>query len=105
VGEGAEIVDLQTQDFERYATYPVWARVTSGERTDKVYGFHYDEVELLPKVHLPKATMTKLDEQLEEILSGITTIDEIAEVERAISEVKGKILAEPGQGFWAARKR
>jgi len=100
VGEGAEIVDLQTQDFERYATYPVWARVTSGERTDKVYGFHYDEVELLPKVHLPKATMTKLDEQLEEILSGITTIDEIAEVERAISEVKGKILAEPGQGFW-----
>jgi len=44
--------------------------------------------------------MTKLDEQLEEILSGITTIDEIAEVERAISEVKGKILAEPGQGFW-----
>jgi len=31
VGEGAEIVDLQTQDFERYATYPVWARVSSAE--------------------------------------------------------------------------
>ena len=103
VGEGAEIVDLQTQDLERYATYPVWARVTSGERTGKVYGFHYDEVELLPKVHLPKATMTKLDKQLEEILSGITTIDEIAEVERAISEVKGKVLAEPGQGFWEGK--
>jgi len=100
VGEQAEIVNLQTQEFEEYTVYPVWARITTGERKGKVYGFHYDEVELLPKVHLPKATMTKLDEQLEEILSGITTIDEIAEVERAISEVKGKILAEPGQGFW-----
>jgi len=103
VGEGAEIVDLQTQDLERYATYPVWARVTSGEHTGKVYGFHYDEVELLPRIHPPKATMTKLDKQLEEILGGITTIDEIAEVESAISEAKGKILAEPGQGFWEGK--
>lgn len=100
VGEGAEVVEMQTQDIERYATYPIWAKVTSGERTGKVYGFYHDEVELLPKVHPPKATTTKLDEQLEEILSGITSIDEITEVERAISEVKGKIMAEPGQGFW-----
>ena len=40
VGELAEIVNLQTQEiveqFKGYTTYPVWARITTGEHKGKV---------------------------------------------------------------------
>jgi hypothetical protein len=104
VGELADIVDLQTQDIEKYTTYPVWARVTSGIHRNRVYGFRYDEVELVPGGRPKEAAASDLDEQLEEILRGVTEIDEIAEIEKAISEVKGEILSEPGQGFWEDKK-
>ena len=71
VGEQAEIVNLQTQEFEEYTVYPVWARITTGERKGKVYGFHYAEVKVLPKVHPAGTTRAKVAEQLAEILGGI----------------------------------
>ena len=42
-------------------------------------------------------------EQVEELLRGITTVEEIAEVERAINEAKGKVLVEPALGFWEGK--
>ncbi|MCK4697951.1 MAG: hypothetical protein KAT53_06585, partial [Dehalococcoidia bacterium] len=71
VGEQAEIVNLQTQEFEEYTVYPVWAKITTGERKGNVYGFHYDEVEMLPKALPEETTRVKVAEQLAEILGGI----------------------------------
>ncbi len=103
VGEHGEIVEMQIQEFEKYTVYPVWVKVLSGERKSKIYGFQYDEVEVLPKAFTGKMMKTKMIEQLGEILRGITTFEDIAEIERAISEVKGSILAEPTLGFWEGK--
>ena len=103
VGESAAIVDMQIQEFEKYMAYPVWVKMTSGERRGKVYGFQYDEVEVMPKAYAEKTTKTKVDEQLEEMLRGVTTMEEIAEIERAIDEIKGKVLAEAIPGFWEGK--
>ena len=42
-------------------------------------------------------------EQVEEILTGVSTVEEIAEIEKAIQEAKGKIMIEPGLGFWEGK--
>jgi len=102
-GESGEIVEMQIQDFERYTAYPVWVKMTSGERKGKIYGFQYDEIAVMPKAYRKKTTKTKIDEQLEEILSSVTTMEEIAEIERAIDEVKGKVLVAPADGFWEGK--
>jgi len=47
-----------------------------------------------------KATIA---EQMEEILRGVSTVEEIAEMEKAIEEAKGKIAIEPASGFWAGK--
>jgi len=47
-----------------------------------------------------KATVA---EQMEEILRGVSTVEEIAEMEKAIEEAKGKITIEPASGFWAGK--
>ena len=47
-----------------------------------------------------KATVA---EQMEEILRGVFTVEEIAEMEKAIKEAKGKITIEPALGFWAGK--
>jgi len=62
VGENAEIVDLQMQEYEKYRQYPIWAKITSGEHKGKTYGFRYDEVEILP---------TGVVEQVEEFLNRL----------------------------------
>jgi hypothetical protein len=108
VGECAEVVDLQMQPQERYRTYPVWLKLTSGERKGKVYGFAHDEVELLsrtPEIETTghQAAKSLLAEQVEEIIRQATTSDDIAEIERAINEAKGKILPEPVLGFWEGK--
>ena len=114
VGESAQIVDLQMQEFEKYRAYPVWVKMTSGERKGKTYGFQYDEVEMLPKVYgaqtagskiigRTKTVKTKVVEQVEEMLRGVNTIEDIAEIERVINEVKGKVLVEPSLGFWEGK--
>ncbi len=114
IGESAEIVDMQIQEFDKYAVYPLWVKMTSGERKGKIYGFQYDEVEVLPKVYEAleisaeraggaEIMKTKVAEQVEELLRGVTTVEELAEVERVINEVKGKVLAEPGLGFWEGK--
>ena len=112
VGENAEIVDMQIQEFEKYTVYPLWVKMTSGDRKGKIYGFRYDEVEILPRAYEAQiaskrgrveTVKTKVVEQVEELLRGITTVEEIAEVERAINEVKGRILAEPTLGFWEGK--
>ena len=100
VGEHAEIVEMQIQEFEKYTVYPVWAKILSGEQKGKIYGFRYDEVEVLPKAYTEKTMKTKMVEQLEEILRGVTTFEDITEIERAIGEVKSNIMAEPALGFW-----
>jgi ribosomal protein S17 len=101
-GEHAEVVDLQTQELERYRTYPVWLKVISGERKGKVYGFQTDEVELLAKheVVARKITQTDLAAEVERIIRDATTFEEVAEIERVINEAKGKVRLEPAQGFW-----
>jgi len=112
VGENADIVDMQIQEFEKYTVYPLWVKMTSGERKGKIYGFGYDEVEILPKVYEAQiaskrggveTVKTKVAEQVEELLRGVTTVEEIAEVERAINEAKGKVLVEPALGFWEGK--
>jgi|GEM_PF-1137239 len=100
VGESAEIVDMQVQEYDEYGVYPLWAKITSGEKKGKVYGFKYDEVELLPKALPAAPAKTRLAEQLEEILKSTTTLGDIAEIERAIDEVKGNIMSEAATGFW-----
>ena len=100
VGESAEIVDMQVQECDEYGLYPLWAKITSGEKKGKVYGFKYDEVEILPKTLSAAPAETRLAEQLEEILKSTTTLGDIAEIERAIDEVKGDILSEAATGFW-----
>jgi len=109
VGENAEIVEMQFQEFEKYTAYPLWVEIATGEHRGKFYGFKYEEVEVLPKVYEAQYTenerreaevKTKVIEQVEEIVKGITTVEEIAEIERVIGEVKGKILPEPALGFW-----
>jgi len=112
VGANADIVDMQIQEFEKYTVYPLWVKVTSGERKGKIYGFGYDEVEILPKAYEAQiaskrggveTVKTKVVEQVEELLRGVTTVEEIAEVERAINEAKGKVLVEPALGFWEGK--
>jgi len=112
VGENADIVDMQIQEFEKYTVYPLWVKMTSGERKGRIYGFQYDEVEALPKAYEAQVVSkrggtetvkTKVAEQLEELLKGVTTVEEVAEVEKAINEAKGKVLAEPALGFWEGK--
>jgi len=112
VGENAEIADMQFQEFEKYTVYPLWVEITSGEHKGKFYGFKYDEVEILPKAYEAKDTSIKREEetmkkkvleQVEEIVKDVTTVEEITEIERVISEVKGKILPEPTLGFWEGK--
>jgi hypothetical protein len=106
-GERAEIVDLQMQELERYRTYPVWLKVTSGERRGKVYGFQPDEIEWLVKHKVQtachKIVKTNLAAEIERIIRDADTFEEIAEIERAINEAKGRILLEPAQGFWEGK--
>lgn len=74
VGEQAEIVDMQIEEFDRYSTYPVWARITTGESKGKVYGFKYEELEVLDviTVNLDEATlMIKIMQELEEFLDSV----------------------------------
>jgi len=112
VGQSAGIVEMQLQEFEKYTVYPLWVEITSGEHKGKFYGFKYDEVETLPKAYELQDTgnkkrgetmKKKVIEQVEEIVKGVTTVEEIAEIERAIGEVKGKILPEPTLGFWEGK--
>ena len=46
---------------------------------------------------------TKITEQVEEILTSVATAEEIAEIETAIEEAKGRLLVEPGLGFWSGK--
>ncbi|MDY6917639.1 MAG: hypothetical protein SVP26_06790 [Chloroflexota bacterium] len=112
VGETAEIVDLQMQPFEVYREYPVWARVVTGERAGKVYGFQENEVDILPLVSEAqiatreaevKAGTSKVLQQLEQVLASVTTAEELDDAERLIADAKGKVLAEPGMGFWEGK--
>ena len=112
VGESAEVVELQIQEYEKYRVYPVWARMTSGERRGKIYGFQESEVETLSKgveaqdvskERRGRVVKTKVIAQVEGILRAVTTAEEVDEIEKLISEVKGKILLEPGEGFWEGK--
>ena len=44
-------------------------------------------------------------EQVTEILTGVTTVEEIAEIEKAIQETKGRLPVERGNGFWEGKTR
>lgn len=110
--ENAEVVDVQMQLYEKYRTYPVWAKMITGEREGKIYGFREDEIELPHVVHEAPHVSTKLEgratnrrmlEEVAKILKGITTAEEIAQIEAIIGEVKGKILLEPTSGFWEGK--
>ncbi len=106
-GERAEVVDLQTQELERYRTYPVWLKVSSGERKGKVYGFQPDEIEWLVKHEVQtaghKIVKTSLAAEIERIIRDANTFEEVAEIERAIAEAKGRIMLEPALGFWEGK--
>jgi hypothetical protein len=103
VGESAKIVGLQTQEFEKYTAYPVWVRITTGARKGNFYGFRYAEVTLTPRRYKEVTMETEIVKRLEEVMKGITTIEDVAEIERAISEVKGSILTEPSLSFWEGK--
>ena len=46
---------------------------------------------------------TEVLKQLEEILRGVTALEDIAQIQKVIDEVKGKVLTEPGLGFWEGK--
>ncbi len=50
-----------------------------------------------------KTQRPRIVEDVERILKGITTAEELVEIEKAITEVKGKILVTPAEGFWAGK--
>lgn len=109
VGQNGEIVDMEIQHFAKYTVYPIWVKMTSGERAGEVYGFREGEVELLPKVSEARAKSSEEEvkavkpkelEKVKESLAKVATVEEIAEVERVIEEAKGKIMVEPSMGFW-----
>jgi len=112
VGAKAEVVELQIQEYEKYRAYPIWARITSGQREGKIYGFRESEVEVVPSGDVAKLASeerqerlmkTRVIEQVEGILKGVTTVEELEEIERIIGEAKGKILMEPAKGFWEGK--
>lgn len=45
----------------------------------------------------------KVVEQLQEMLKGVTTVEDFDEMKRLIDEAKGKFLREPTLGFWEAK--
>ena len=45
VGAVGEIVQLQSQEFEKYSVRPVWVRITSGDGQGTTCGFWEHEVE------------------------------------------------------------
>jgi hypothetical protein len=114
VGKTAQIVDLQIQQYEKYRTYSIWAKMTQGERSGKIYGFREGEIEVLAPVMAEKvpaqgvqfgekAVRTKVIERFEEMFRGALTSEEITEIERRINEAKGKIPSTPGKGFWEGK--
>ena len=42
-------------------------------------------------------------EQVKELLKGLATVEEVAEVDTIIAEAKGKVLAEPTLGYWEGK--
>ena len=112
VGAKAEVIELQMQEHDKYRLYPIWARVITGGRAGKIYGFQESEVEPIHEAKEARETAgtkrmeavgTTVAQQLEEILKGVATVEELAEIEKVIAEVKGKIMAEPGLGFWEGK--
>lgn len=47
---------------------------------------------------------SKVVEQVEEILKGVTAVEDITEIERIIAEAKGKILHEPSTSLWEGKR-
>jgi len=47
---------------------------------------------------------SKVVAQIEEMLKGVTDADEIAEIEKVITEVKVKVPVEPVSGFWVGKR-
>lgn len=116
VGENAEIVEMQIQQYEKYRIYPMWAKMTSGECKDKIFGFLEHEVASLPAWNWAqevrgritrrreKGVMkTKVLEQLEELLEGVIAEEEFAEIDRVIEKAKGKIQVGTTLGFWEGK--
>ena len=114
IGQDAEIIDLQIQEFEKYRVYPVWVKILSGKRRGKIYGFKYNEFEMLPEAYKSetvtdktagktRSAKAKLVDHLDEILKNCPSLEDIAEIERVINEAKGKILLEPVMGFWEGK--
>lgn len=88
VGKNAEIVYLQLQEFEKYTVYPVWVKMISDERKGRIYGFQYDDVELLSETVPDKAKREASAPRMEEILWYITNIKDIAEIESLSESLK-----------------
>jgi hypothetical protein len=103
VGKRAEIVNMQMQDFDKYATFPIWARITSGDKRGKIYGFYYDEIEIMSETSTPEEIKTEVDKQIGDILSRLETMDDIRAVEKIIAEVKGKLQLGVPSGFWEGK--
>lgn len=114
VGCNGEIVDMQIQQYDKYRTYSIWVKMTSGMSRGKIYGFQENELELLaprayekavpqPATVHEKAIRTKVIEQIEELLKGTVTAAEIAEIEKRLMEARDKIPSETGKGFWQGK--
>jgi len=46
---------------------------------------------------------SRLVEQVEEVLRKTASAEDIAQIEKVIAEVKGKLILEPPGGFWEAK--
>jgi len=82
VGENAEIVDMRF-------LYPLWVKMTSGERKGKIYGVGYGEVEILPKAYEAQGTSKR---------GGVETVKK-----KVAEQVEEQVLVGPALGFWEGK--
>ncbi len=110
VGCDGQVVDLQAQPYEKYRTYSIWAKVTSGRSKGKIYGFRDGELNVVAGTAPGRAATqpagvgqpvrATVIEQIDQLLSGVVTSSEINEIEKRLAEARGRIPATAGKGFW-----
>jgi len=47
---------------------------------------------------------SRVVEQVEELLKGVSAVEDITEIARIIEEAKMKIVLEPSVGFWEGKR-
>jgi hypothetical protein len=104
IGECGEIVDLQIQEFEKYRTFPVWVKILTGKSVGKIYGFHYDELDIKSDFRVERMNQTPLYNKLDDILGETGNIEELARLMGVMQRIRRQAVTEKASGFWEGKK-